>query len=194
MKSKRFRIAGWGAAAILATAAMFGVAAAQETGAAESESDTELVAQRDVNLTPAQIEAQLNEYLPKMEQAAATVRRQLEQARADRDVVKTLCLNDKLNQIDVAIRSASDRAAALRVALSRGDVDRSRHEFQIVAVLNDRVRELATEANQCIGEETGFVGESSVVVTVDPNIPDDPTEVPSEPIISIPPTISSPIQ
>jgi len=105
-----------------------------------------------------------------------------------------LCLNDKLNQIDVAIRSASDRAATLRLALSQNDVDRSRHEFQVVAVLHDRVQDLAAEANQCIGEETGFIGESSVKVDIDPNIPDDPTDLPPDPIISIPPTASSPIQ
>jgi hypothetical protein len=177
----------------LLVAASFGVAAAQQQ-TDSVDPDAELVTQRDVNLTPEQMEASLNEYLPRMEQSATTVRRQLEQARAARDVVKVLCLNDKLNQIDVAIRSASDRAATLRLALSQNDVDRSRHEFQVVAVLHDRVQDLAAEANQCIGEETGFIGESSVKVDIDPNIPDDPTDLPPDPIISIPPTASSPIQ
>ncbi len=187
-------IAGWGAGVVLVLVASFGVAAAQQSGSPQPDSTVDLVAQRDVQLSPAEMEAKLGVFMPQMEQAATTVRRQLEQARAARDVVKVLCLNDKLNQIDVAIRSANDRVASLRLAMSRNDVDRSRHEFQVVAVLYERVQDLAAEANQCIGEETGFVGESSVVVDIDPTIPDDPTELPPDPVISVPPTISSPIQ
>jgi hypothetical protein len=190
----RSNMVGWGAGAVLVVAATFGVAAAQQEEAAGQDTGVDLTTQRDVNLSPAEIEAKLNEYLPQMEQSATTVRRQLEQARAARDVVKVLCLNDKLNQIDVAIRSASDRAGILRNAIAQNDVDRSRHEYQIVAVLHERVTDLAAEANQCIGEETGFIGESSVVVSIDPTIPDDPSELPPDLVISIPPTASSPIQ
>lgn len=186
----------WVAGVGLALAASFSVAAAQTEGEAAPPEPpaADLTAQRDVQLTPAQMEARLNEYLPRMEQGAATVRQQLSQARSARDVVKVLCLNDKLNQIDVAIRSANDRAASLRLALSRNDVDRARHEFQVVSVLSDRVRDLVAEANQCIGEETGFIGESRIVVEIDPTIPEDTTEIPPEDTIFIPPTTSSPIQ
>lgn len=194
MKRIRIGVGGWAVGGILAVVATLGVAAAQTDAPAADDPGADLVAQRDVALSPAEMDAKLNQYLPEMEQSATTVRRQLEQARAARDVVKVLCLNDKLNQIDVAIRSASDRAATLRLAMSRSDVDRSRHEFQVVAVLHDRVRDLTAEANQCIGEETGFIGESSVVVDIDPSIPDDPTELPTDPVISVPPVVSSPIQ
>lgn len=194
VKRIRIGVGGWAVGGILAVVATLGVAAAQTDAPAADDPGADLVAQRDVALSPAEMDAKLNQYLPEMEQSATTVRRQLEQARAARDVVKVLCLNDKLNQIDVAIRSASDRAATLRLAMSRSDVDRSRHEFQVVAVLHDRVRDLTAEANQCIGEETGFIGESSVVVDIDPSIPDDPTELPTDPVISVPPVVSSPIQ
>jgi len=170
----------------------FGVASAQTT---ESEaSPVGVAAQQDVQLSPSEMEARVTKSSAEMEQGAATVRRQLEQARAARDVVKVLCLNDKLNQIDVAIRSATDRTANLRLALERNDSDRARHEFTVAQVLADRVRDLVAEANQCIGEETGFVGESSITVEIDPTIPDDPTEWPADTVISIPPTVSSPIQ
>ena len=52
-----------------------------------------------------------------MDQASGTISRMLEQARTARDVVKTLCLNDKLSQVDVAIRSAKDRKSALQAAV-----------------------------------------------------------------------------
>jgi len=50
--------------------------------------------------------------LTRIDQASGTARRQLDSARQDHDVVKSLCLNDKLSQVDVAGRSAKDRQGA----------------------------------------------------------------------------------
>jgi hypothetical protein len=114
-----------------------------------------------------------------MDQTRGAVRRQLEEARAARDVVKTLCLNDKLNQLDVAIRSARERNQSLEAAVQRSDADLSTHEFTILTVLQQRSDQLTTEANQCVGEEVGVVGESAVTSTVDPNLPtEDPSYYP----------------
>jgi hypothetical protein len=64
----------------------------------------------------------------------------------------------------------------------------------ILQVLKDRVDQLVKEANQCIGEEAGFIGESQVSLQVDPNIPDNNTDqLGSDPeIISEPPVLASP--
>ncbi|HMA93278.1 MAG TPA: hypothetical protein VKP30_11370, partial [Polyangiaceae bacterium] len=154
---------------------------------------TTLERQVDSSLSPAQMRAAANQYLPTMEQSAQTIRRQLEQARETRDVVKVLCLNDKLNQVDVALRSTKDRIQALDGAVERNDSDRSRHEFTVIQVLRDRVRALSQEASQCIGEETGFIDDPKVRVDIDPTIPkQDPTVVPTDTVISVPPSISSP--
>lgn len=186
-------IKGWATVAGFALVGLLGVAAAQTpTPPAPT---PEVGAQRDVSLTPEQMSTEASGYLTKMDQGAASVRTQLTQAREQRDVVKVLCLNDKLNQIDVAVRSARDRAATLKAAAGRNDQDRARHEFTVVQVLRDRVQALVGEANQCIGEETGFVGDSKVVVTIDPSIPDtDPLLPPDEPFFSTPPVLSSPTQ
>jgi hypothetical protein len=131
-----------------------------------------------------------------MDQAAGTVRRQLEQARQARDVVKTLCLNDKLSQIDVAGRSGRDRQAALQSAVQRNDVELANHEFTILTVLRQRVEQLVAEANQCIGEEIAFVGQSEVSVQVDPNLPgEDTAQFPTDPtVIAVPPLPATGIQ
>ena len=57
-----------------------------------------------------------------MEQARSNVRRMLMEAREQRDVVKTLCLNDKLTQLNVAISSAQERRDALAAAVKRGEL------------------------------------------------------------------------
>jgi hypothetical protein len=151
-------------------------------------------APREVDLPPEQQLSLAHQYVGRMDQSTTTVRTSLEQARAARDVVKTLCLNDKLNQIDVAVRSGKDRAATLQSAVSGHDKDRARHEFMILQVLKDRVDQLGKEANQCIGEEAGFIGESQVSLQVDPNIPDNNVDqLGSDPeIISEPPVLASP--
>jgi hypothetical protein len=165
----------------------FGMASAQETA-----KPPEVVAQQDVNLSPKEMVTRAESFLPEMERGASGVRRQLSAAREQHDVVKVLCLNDKLNQIDVAIRSAQERMQNLRASATGTNSDVSRHEFTVLQVLKERARSLVAEANQCIGEEVGFIGETQVVVDIDPNIPDDPSDFPDDPLISQPPVLSSP--
>jgi hypothetical protein len=135
------------------------------------------------------------EFVAGIERSAQSIQRQLQSARKDRDVVRVLCLNDKLNQVDVALRSAQDRVSALNAAAERKDEDRSRHEYTVLEVLSDRVRALVNESNQCIGEETGFIGEAEVSVSIDPNLPAGDTGFGVETYaLPAPPNISSPIE
>ena len=132
-------------------------------------------------------------FKPMMDSDAIVVQRQASDAKQKHDVVKSLCLSDKLSQIHVAVSTAAGRIEALEAAASHNDADRSKHEFTIVQVLKDRSAALVSEANQCIGEETGFIGESTVTVSIDPTIPDtDPSNFPDDPLVSEPPTLSSP--
>lgn len=134
--------------------------------------------ERKTTLTPQEQLAESGKHLTRMEQASASVRKMLMEARKQRDVVKTLCLNDKLSQIDVAIRSARDRRQQLQAAVNRNDAELSNHEFTILTVLRQRVEQLVAEANQCIGEEAAFVGETRTTVQIDPNIAPDETPYP----------------
>jgi hypothetical protein len=143
--------------------------------------------------------------IARIDQASGTARRQLDTARQDHDVVKSLCLNDKLSQVDVAGRSAKDRQAALQSAIKRGDTELSNHEFTILTVLKQRVEQLSAEANQCVGEEIAFVGETQVTAQVDVDLPgtgDENTESPTgnqsasvggtlpPPVVSVPSCVS----
>ncbi len=149
------------------------------TAPASAGTDAQVGFQRKAQLSPQDQVVEGERALGRMEVAASGIRRQLEQARAQRDVVKTLCLNDKLSQVDVAIRSARDRNGALKTAASRNDVELSNHEFTILTVLRQRAEQLTAEANRCIGEESAFVGDTKVTTTVDPTLPvDDSTAFP----------------
>jgi hypothetical protein len=147
---------------------------------------------RKADVTPIEQVAQASAATAEMEGIRARVQGDLERARKERDVVKTLCLNDKLNQIDVAIQSAAERRHGLELAAKRGDTDLANHEYTILSVLHQRVQQLDTEANQCIGKEVAFTGESSVTVNHEGELPvEDPSEFPPTPVVVQPPSCAS---
>lgn len=195
--------------------ATFGIASAQTPGAASDADATqapdspapesaqvpsqsppalELEGQQEVSMSPEEMRTQSVAALNSIEAVSATVQAMLTAARDQRDVVRVLCLDDKQNQISVALSTARDRSTAMTDALSRGATERAQHEFTLLMVLKERVDVLVGEANQCVGEEVGFTGDSEVEVQVDPNLPDtEPGLVDVIPIVAIPPGPSSPI-
>lgn len=159
----------------------YGVARAQSGGATGTTvpADTSAGLQRQVTATPEEMSKRSETHLAQIELISTTVRRQLEKARSDRDVVRTLCLSDKLSQLDVTYRSAKERKAALDGAITRRDTELANHEFQILSVYRTRGERIKTEADACVGGEVGVPGDTKTTSTVDPATPDDSTGVPS---------------
>lgn len=189
---RRHQVLGLTAATVFALLVSGGLALAQQQAAPPPIPDATAGLTRQVNLSPAEQLQQSEGFLGRMDGARVQVRRQLETARANRDVVKTLCLNDKLNQIDVAIRSARERRQALDAAAQRKDSDLASHEFTIMTVLRQRTEQLTAEANQCIGSEAGFFPNAEVTSTIDPTLPnEDPTQFPNNTVIVDPPACGS---
>jgi len=147
----------------------------------------------DVNLNPKDMLDKVRGMVPEMDKLRAVVGEQLAEAKRKKDVVKALCLDDKVKQMKLATDTAKDRVVDLTSAVSQNDPDRSRHEFTVIQVLRERVQTLVAEAQQCIGEETGFVGNTDVVMQIDPALPDaDPSDFPDDPLVSEPPLLASP--
>lgn len=193
LSEMRFNIKPWAIACItLFSVAGVGVAIAQERQA-EAPAPTNVSGGADVNLSPQQMLERVRAIVPEMENQRGAVNAQLADAKQKKDVVKSLCLDDKSKQMKLAIDTAKDRVLDLSSAVSQNDPDRSKHEFTVVQVLRERVQTLVAEAQQCIGEETGFIGNTEVNVTIDPAIPDaDPSDFPEDPIVSEPPVLASP--
>lgn len=173
----------------------FGTAAAQTTGVGPGAAPAGKVeVGAGTAVTPAEQSAAANSYIVKMENASKRVRHLLDEARRNKDVVKVTCLSDKLNQITVAVKSANERSAALKAAIARGDTDVRNHEFQVLVVLKTRADQVDAEANQCIGEELGFPGETKTTYSIDPNIaPEDPGTGDTTTVTLVPPLPASPI-
>lgn len=146
----------------------------------------------DVNLAPADLRTQGSEAVAAIEAASEQVRAMAAAAKDKRDVVKVLCLEDKTTQVGAALTTSQERAQALQAALDTGSLERARHEYVMLMTLRDRVVTLMKEANQCIGEETGFSGDAELTVEIDPNLPEVQADIIGfVAVVAIPPSLSS---
>jgi hypothetical protein len=190
-----FMIKPWAIACLMvATLTGVGVAVAQEGSNPPAAAGPRNVSGgADVSLSPKEMLDKAGRMIPEMDASRATVVGQLAEAKRKKDVVKALCLDDKAKQMKLASDTAKDRVLDLTSAVSQNDPDRSKHEFTVIQVLRERVQTLIVEAQQCIGEETGFVGNTDVTVDIDPALPDaDPSDFPDDSLVSDPPELSSP--
>jgi hypothetical protein len=135
-----------------------------------------------------------SEVITRMDGSRQTIRRMLEQARTQRDIIKTLCLDDKLNQVDVALRSARDHKTMLDSAVQKNDLDGANQQATLLDILHQRTDQLVVEANLCISKETETVGAAAALLSVDPSIVDEPAYYPPGIIIIEPPPTGSVIK
>lgn len=190
----RFMTKPWAIACLsVVTLSGVGVAIAQEGKNEAAPPAREVSGGQDVTLSPKEMLEKVRAMIPEMDKQRAVVSEQLADAKKKKDVVKALCLDDKVKQMKLATDTAKDRVVDLTSAATQNDNDRSKHEFTVIQVLRERVQTLVAEAQQCIGEETGFVGNTDITVDIDPAIPDaDPSDFPDDPLVSDPPVLSSP--
>ncbi len=172
-----------------------GSATAQQSGGTGGTGggNAQLGFEKKQQLTPQEAAAQAAMILARLDQAAATVRHQLDAARQQRDIVKSLCLSDKLSQIDAAARSCRDRNSALQAAVQRNDIELSNHEFTIMSVLGQRGNQLIAESNQCIGQDISFVGQTEVSTEVSNALPTDVETGGGSTFVIVPPFIQPPL-
>lgn len=171
----------WAMAVVIAALAAGTAAAQTNAGGGGAAANGQVPFQRKTTLTTQEQLDEAKKHLARMDSAGASVRKMLAEARQQRDVVKTLCLNDKVSQIDVANRTAKDRQQQLEDAAKRNDAELANHNFTIITVLRQRAEQLVAEANQCIGEESAFVGDTKTTVSIDPEIPPDEAPYPVPP-------------
>jgi hypothetical protein len=118
----------------------------------------------------------------------------LEEARRTKDVVKLNCVNEKLTQIKGLLRISEQADVALQEAVSKRETTSGEHEYTKVMIAQQKVSQLHTEAEKCIGQLAFRVDENmSVEVEVPTDLPGgDPTRpAPVEDIIIRPPPASA---
>jgi hypothetical protein len=130
-----------------------------------------------LTLSPGETVKQAREYKQKMGETKGRIDKLLDRAHKQKDVIKIECLMDKSTQVKGHISVADQSMGALDAAVTRSDEGARQHEFMRLTILFQKVVVLGTEAENCIGEDVSYVGDTKVQVDIDPNIPsDDPTQ------------------
>lgn len=132
------------------------------------------------------------EVMTGMRQRVSTL---LDQARLQRDIIKVNCLNDKLTQLDVTLRSAREHQELLSTAVSISNDGQRNHEFTLLTIFRSHATDLEGEAQLCIGEDPGM-GDSTTQVRlgVDPGITErDTTQLTPESLAPDRPLVTSPV-
>ena len=158
------------------------LAQAQPTNTPKAPTPTSPTAgmQQQVNVPPETMARTADEILAHIFALGKTVRKLHQDARDNKDVVKALCLDNKLTELDVAYRTASDRRTELASAISRNDTELANHLFTVVSLFREKSEKLMSEANQCIGTDVQYSATSSVTPNVEQGIPDTTDVRPSD--------------
>jgi hypothetical protein len=174
------------------------VADAQPTGQNQGQNqgnDVELRNQRTANLSGADQLREATHVIENMTSLRRRVSDMLDLARQERDIIKVNCLNDKLTQVDVTLRSAREHQELLQTAVSINNDGQRNHEFTLLNIFRSRSTELENQAHQCVGEDTNtFENTASTRMFVSPEIPQsDTTTLTPETLAPDRPLVTSPV-
>jgi len=90
--------------------------------------------------------------LARMREVLKDVLSKLEEARNTKDVVKLNCVNEKLTQIKGLLRISEQADVSLQEAVARKETAAAEHEFTKVTIARQKVDQLRSEAEECIGQ------------------------------------------
>jgi hypothetical protein len=131
--------------------------------------------------------------LATMRTALREVLEKLEEARRTKDVVKLNCVNEKLTQIKGLLRISEQADVGLQEGIARKESTTSEHEYTKVMIAQQKVAQLRSETEECIGQLAFRTDENLSVEVEEPrDLPGgDPTRPPPpEDVIVRPPPAS----
>ena len=137
------------------------------------------------------------EYRRQIETISLQIQVQVNQAKADKDVIRLNCLLDKMTQVRVNGNIMDQALQGLQESASRQDENTQLHEYTRITIINQKAQVLRAEADSCVGAETSYVGRTKLVVESPPGLTatvDQPAPVePPVTVVDRPP-VASPFQ
>jgi hypothetical protein len=118
----------------------------------------------------------------------------LEEARSSKDVVKLNCVNEKLTQIKGLMRISEQADVSLQESIVKHETTSAEHEYTKVTIARQKVNQLRTETEECIGQLAFRTDESLTVEVVTPEdiTGSDVTSGKTPPLVSVRPPAASP--
>lgn len=146
--------------------------------AAFAEDSTQQVQARDVGqtsptiLAEAQAEVQnvsddekpgrARDAVTRMRDLLPPLLKHLEDARAERDVLKLNCVNAKLTVIKGLLKISEQSDVVMQEALARRDVETAAHEFEKISIALKKSEQFAAEGEACVGDLAMYAGDTVV--------------------------------
>ena len=147
----------------------------------------------EMKLSARQMVDRTEDHLGEMRQMLKDVLDILEDARAEKDVVKLNCTNEKLTQIKGLLRVSEQASISLQESSAKDQIEDARHEYRKVSIAREKVQQLRAEAEECIGQLAFYIDEDMTVdVEVPDDLPDDDPRIDPIPPILVRPTPVSP--
>jgi uncharacterized protein YaaR (DUF327 family) len=114
-----------------------------------------------------------------MQGSVASTEERLDKVRSDEgDIEKLNCINEKLAAMKGFLKVSEESYTNLKDTMQSNDVEAQRHHFTLIAIAQEKTRNLEEEAMQCAGEVLQYAGDVTVDYTVNPNMADiDPVVV-----------------
>lgn len=94
----------------------------------------------------------------------------LRDAREDKDALRLQCVNEKIAAMKGVLRISEDAYISLQESLATRATERARYEFNKVRTSKNKMAELVSAAQNCVGAEAVYTGDSQVEVEIDPSI------------------------
>lgn len=88
-------------------------------------------------------------------------------ARASKDIVQLNCVNEKLTQVKGLLKISEQASLQMYEAIASAANDLVNHEYTKVVVAHQKSQVLRAEAEQCVGENSVYSGDTSVDVEID---------------------------
>lgn len=111
-----------------------------------------------------------DEYLVEMRAALTKGLEILREAREDMDALRLQCVNDKITTMKGILRISEDANISLQEALATRATERARYEFNKIRTSRNKMAEMLSAAQNCVGAEATYTGGSDLTVEVDPSI------------------------
>ncbi len=106
----------------------------------------------------------------------------LADTRARKNIAQLNCVNEKLTQIKGLLKISEIASLKMYEGIAENRQDMVNFEYTKVAVANGKSSLLRAEAEQCVGKQVVFTGDTEVTLEIDSDIQQrDPTEPSSPP-------------
>jgi len=195
---RRMRLGFVGIAVLMATGWGSGFGRAQEQPeqppASEEAESQELSPFEVARRTPmAEKRTKTESALRAQRDSQARVSTLAREARTDRDILRSNCLQQKLKLIEALLRISEAASTAMYEALAAGKDDVVDQSFAKILVASERSRSVRSEAEACVGAQAVYSGQTQVDVQIDDSIetPDPTASIPPPPTVGSPPVSSS---